>query len=232
VNRSSGPLDESDPATSSPTPESYTWPLVALVLVILPQVLVPAHDRVGPPLLVPIIEGAALLTMLAIAALPGAVPARTRPAVLAALGVLVLANAGAAIRLVTLVLGNGFEHHGYGVDRLLIAGAMVLATNLITFALLYWQLDGGGPDGRAAGSDVRYRDFQFPQLAEPEKAPPGWQPRFADYLYVAYTNVVAFSPTDTLPFTRRAKGLMTLQSVTTLAVLVVVLARVINALPS
>ncbi len=232
MDRSRGPLDAPDPEPSPPTPESYTWPLVALVVVILPQVLVPAHDRVGPPLLVPILEAAALLTMLAIAAIPGAVPARARPLVLGALVVLVLANAAAGIRLVALVLGNGFEHKGYGVDRLLVAGGLVLATNLITFALLYWQLDGGGPDGRAAGSDARYRDFHFPQQAEPERAPPDWQPLFADYLYLAYTNVVAFSPTDTLPFTRRAKGLMTLQSVTSLTVLVVVLARVINVLPS
>ena len=63
-------------------------------------------------------------------------------------------------------------------------------------------------------------------------APPNWQPRFPDHLYMAFTNVVAFSPTDAMPLTHRAKALMALQSMISLTVLVVVLARVINILPS
>jgi hypothetical protein len=49
---------------------------------------------------------------------------------------------------------------------------------------------------------------------------------------LAYTNVVAFSPTDTLPLTHRVKGLMAIQLMISLAVLVVVISRVINILPS
>jgi hypothetical protein len=97
--------------------------------------------------------------------------------------------------------------------------------------LLYWQLDTGGPSGRLVHSEP-YPDFQFPQTGAEGLAPPGWQPRFQDHLYLAYTNVVAFSPTDTLPLTHRVKGLMATQSMISLAVLVVVISRVINILPS
>src|SRR3954453_13068669 len=80
-------------------PESYTWPLLTVVLVIVPQVLIPPAHRVGPPLLVPIVEGIALVVLLAIAAKPGPVPRSARSLVLALFGLLVLANAVAAVRL-------------------------------------------------------------------------------------------------------------------------------------
>ena len=213
-------------------PETYTWPLVAIVVVILPQVLVPVHDRVGPPLLVPIIEAVVFLIMVVIAAKPGPVPRSARPLVLFLFGVLILANAAAAARLVVLVLDGGkVDGVALTADRLLVAGALVLGTNVITFGLLYWQLDGGGPIGRAA-DPMPYPDFQFPQTATTGLAAPGWRPRFPDHLYVAFTNVVAFSPTDTMPLTVRAKALMAMQSLISVAVLVVVLARVINILPT
>jgi hypothetical protein len=214
------------------TQESYTWPLVAIVVAILPQVIVPNNDRIGPPLLVPIVEAAAFLAMLVIAAKPGPVPRGARPFVLSLFCVLILANAGATIRLVLLVLNGGtVDGAPLSADRLLVAGALVLTTNVITFALLYWQLDSGGPAGRTV-DPAPYPDFQFPQTATSGLAAPGWQPRFHDYLYLAFTSALAFSPTDTLPLVGRAKGLMAMQSVISLSVLVVVLARVINILPT
>jgi uncharacterized membrane protein len=214
------------------SPESYTWPLVAIVLVILPQLLIPTRDRVGPPLLVPIIESIAFLVMLAIAAKPGPVPRRARPVILVLFAVLVLANTIAAARLVVLVLDNGkVDGAPLTANRLLVAGVLVLGTNVVTFGLLYWQLDGGGPAGRVA-RPAPYPDFQFPQTATSGLVAPGWGPHFWDHLYVAFTNVVAFSPTDTMPLTGRAKGLMALQSMISLGVLVVVVSRVINILPT
>jgi uncharacterized membrane protein len=212
--------------------ESYTWPLLAVVLVILVQVLIPSNDRVGPPLFVPVIEGIVLLVLLAIAARPGPVPRGARSVVLALFGTLVLANAVAAGRLVTLVLGSG-KVNGVTltVERLLVAALLVLVVNVVTFALLYWQLDGGGPAGRVA-HPAPFPDFQFPQTGTSGLAAPGWRPRFGDHLYLAFTAMVAFSPTDTMPLTLRVKGLMALQSVISLCVLVVVLARVINILPA
>lgn len=213
-------------------PESYTWPLLALLIAILPQVLVPAGKRVGPPLLVPIIEGAVFLAMVVIAAKPGPVPRGARPVVLSLFSLLIVANAAAAVRLVLLVLnGDSFDGVAISANRLLVGGSLVLTTNVITFGLFYWQLDSGGPAGRAL-TPVPYPDFEFPQIATAGLAHPGWQPRFHDHLYLAFTNAIAFSPTDTMPLTGRAKALMALQSVISLAVLVVVLARVINVLPT
>jgi hypothetical protein len=217
-------------ATHHPV-ESYTWPLIAIALIIAPQVLIPEQERIGPPLLIPLVEAVAFIAMLAIAARPGPVPRSAHHLVLALFGVLALANAAAAGHLVSLALHFGESGPHFTPGRLLTAGALVLATNVVTFGLLYWELDGGGPAARTVGAD-RYPDFEFPQRATPELAPPGWRPLFADYLYVAFTNIVAFSPTDTMPLSRNAKGLMALQAMVSAAVLVVVLARVINILPT
>ncbi len=212
-------------------PESYTWPLLAVIVTILPQVLIPSNHRIGPPLLVPVIEVAAFVAMLVIAARPGPVPRGARPLVLFLFSLLVLSNTTATIRLVLLVLDGGkVDGAVLTPSRLLVAGALVLTTNIITFALLYWQLDSGGPAGRAS-DPVPYPDFEFPQTAAAGLSAPGWQPRFHDYLYLAFTSALTFSPADTLPLVGRAKGLMALQSVISLSVLVVVLARVINILP-
>jgi uncharacterized membrane protein len=217
--------------TGDRRPESYTWPLLTAVVAVLPQALVPARSRVGPPLVVPVVESVALLVLLLIAARPGPVPRSARSVLLVLFGLLVAANALAAARLVTLVLDGG-EVDGVALTpgRLLVAAVLVLEVNVVTFALVYWEVDGGGPAGRTA-DPAPFPDFQFPQTGTEGLAEPGWQPRFGDHLYVAFTNLVAFSPTDTLPLTRRVKGLMALQSMISLAVLVVVLARVINILP-
>lgn len=212
-------------------PESYTWPLVVVVSAVLPQALIPGRYRVGPPLVVPVVETVALLALLAIVARPGPVPRGARSVVLVLFGLLVSANTFAAARLVALVLDDGtFEGAAPSAGRLLVAALLVLVVNVVTFALLYWELDGGGPAGRIV-VPAPYPDFQFPQTATEGLAQPGWQPRFGDHLYVAFTNLVAFSPTDASPLTLRVKGLMALQSLISLGVLVVVLARVINILP-
>jgi hypothetical protein len=212
--------------------ESYTWPLLCVVAVVLLQALIPARNRVGPPMVVPGAELVALLVLLVIAARPGPVPRGARTGVLVLFGSLVTANAAAAGRLVTLVLRDG-EVDGVTLTagRLLVAASLVLLVNVVTFALLYWELDGGGPAARAA-EPPPFPDFQFPQTGTEGLAAPGWRPRFGDHLYVAFTNLVALSPTDTLPLTLRVKGLMALQSTISLGVLVVVLSRVINILPS
>ncbi len=219
-------------APDQPRPESYTWPLLAIGAIILPQAVIPPQYRVGPPPLVPAVEAVVLVVLLAIAARPGPVPRGARRVVFTLIGVLVVANTVAAARLVTLVLeGGDVDGEALSAGRLLVAATLILVANVVTFALLYWQLDGGGPAGRIA-DPAPFPDFQFPQTGTQGLAAPGWRPRFGDHLYVAFTNLVAFSPTDALPLTLRAKGLMALQSLVSLAVLVVVLARVINILPA
>ena len=112
---------------------------------------------------------------------------------------------------------------------LLASGAAIYLTNIIAFGIWYWELDRGGPFARAAAASP-YPDFLFPQMSSPELAPPHWAPRFLDYLYVSFTNVVAFSPTDTMPLSRWAKTLMAAQSVVALSTTALVIARAVNVL--
>src|SRR6478672_6701425 len=215
-------MTEKPPARSGRggrAPESYVWPLVALVLVILPQVLVPANMREGPPVVVPIIEGAVVLVLVAVAAKPGPVPRAARPLILTLSVVLIVANTAAAARLVVLVLQSTPPGQPPPtVTQLLVGAGIVIATNIVTFGLLYWQIDGGGPAGRVVRARP-YPDFQFPQTQTEGLGPPGWQPRYPDYLYVAFTNVLAFSPTDTNPLTHRVKAAMAIQSLVSLSVI-------------
>jgi len=207
------------------------WPLTALILVILPQVLVPEGMREGPPVIVPVVEGCVALVLLAVAAKPGPVPRGARPLILTLFAVLMAANTAAAVRLVTVVLRSTPPGETQRtVTQLLVGAAIVLATNVVTFGLFYWQIDGGGPDGRLVHAKP-FPDFQFPQTLTEGLGPANWQPRFLDHLYLAFTNVTAFSPTDTMPLTHRAKGLMAIQSLISLSVIGLVLSRVINILP-
>jgi hypothetical protein len=95
------------------------------------------------------------------------------------------------------------------------------------FALLYWELDSGGAAARAHRLP-RHADFAFPQQLNPDIAPAGWRPRFIDYLYLGFTNATAFSPTDTMPLAPWAKVAMTVQSLISLAILGLVVARAVN----
>jgi len=112
---------------------------------------------------------------------------------------------------------------------LLGSGAAIYVTTVIVFGIWYWELDRGGPFARRQGSRP-YPDFMFPQMTERELAPPNWRPEFFDYLYVSITNVVAFSPTDTMPMTRRAKAMMTVQAVISVTTLALVISRAVNVL--
>jgi hypothetical protein len=95
---------------------------------------------------------------------------------------------------------------------------------------LYWQIDRRGPYGRASKLSVK-PDWVFPQPATPEDLPSDWRPVFLDYLYLGYNTATAFSPTDALPLTHRAKMLMMTESTISLLTSVVVLSRAINELP-
>ena len=84
-------------------------------------------------------------------------------------------------------------------------------TNVIAFGLWFWAVDQGGPVRRHE-PDPPPHDFQFPQLENPQLAEPGWYPKLFDYLYISFTNSIAFSPTDAMPLSRRAKALMLAES--------------------
>jgi hypothetical protein len=112
---------------------------------------------------------------------------------------------------------------------LLGIGGDVWLTNILVFAIWYWEFDRGGPGARARA--IRpHPDFVFPQMTSPQLAHHDWEPRFVDYLYVSYTNAAAFSPTDTLPFTAWPKLAMALQSLVSLGTAALVIARAVNIL--
>jgi len=100
--------------------------------------------------------------------------------------------------------------------------------NMLIFTLIYWLLDRGGPDARA-GKDT-YPDFDFPAMDDSEKVRPGWQPGIVDYLFLGFTTSTAFSPTEAMPLTPRAKLLVIVQSSISLITIAVVAARTVNIL--
>ncbi len=113
--------------------------------------------------------------------------------------------------------------------KLLLTGGAVWISNNIVFALLYWEVDGGGSVARTLRRP-EYPDLAFPQHMSPQLAPPGWRPMFIDYLYLGMTNGLAFSPTDVMPLVPWAKIAMALQSLISLAILGLVVARAVNIL--
>ena len=148
-----------------------------------------------------------------------------RVATLGLTGLLSAAN-GAAIVLLVHLLVNGARAQA---PLLLRAGIHMWCMNVLVFALWFWELDNGGPVARqTAGPDGR--DFLFPQQTLPEPSAARWQPLFLDYLYLAFTNATAFSPTDALPLSRWAKMLMLVESATSLVLAVMVAARAVNIL--
>ena len=140
-----------------------------------------------------------------------------------------LSNLFAIVRLCDGILSSDQPEFAQQPTQLLGIGAIVWATNVIAFALWYWELDRGGPGRRADGTTAP-PDFLFPQMSDPDLAAPGWTPAFVDYFYTSFTNATAFSPTDVLPLARWAKLVMMLQSAVSLVTVGLVVARAVNVL--
>lgn len=200
---------------------------LAMVVAIGLQLVLPARLVIRPPWLLPSLEGLLLIGL--VAANPTRIDRTSstlRTASIALIALISLANAWSTLELIKgLVQGTS----GDNASLLLSRGASVYITNIIVFALWYWEWDRGGAVARAKG--VRpYPDFLFPQMSDPHLAPADWEPTFLDYLYVSFTNASAFSPTDTMPMSRWAKMLMLLQSAIALLTVAFVIARAINVL--
>jgi uncharacterized membrane protein len=182
---------------------------------------------IGPNWLLPVVEGALLIALVTSLPSRGNRPhAGHRWFALSVVGLVTLVNIVSIGLLVHYLLG----HHAHVQGRPLIAsGAVLLATNILLFAVWFWEFDRGGPVSRFMNPDV-LPDFQFPQMENPQFAPKPWRPGFLDYLYMSLTNATAFSPTDTMPLTQSAKILMSLQSVTSLITIALVVARAVNIL--
>jgi hypothetical protein len=186
------------------------WLVPALAVVLLaPLALTVPHSRM----------------LRSASALPSALRPSRRVASVAVLAVITAANAASIVLLVHLLVNGATTH----ANELLRAGIHMWAMNVIVFGLWFWQLDGGGPLQRRLDPG-RPRDFLFPQQTLADAADARWEPAFVDYLFVAYTNATAFSPTDTLPLSDWAKLLMIVESAASLLLAIMVVARAVNIL--
>ena len=198
--------------------------VVVVVIIVSIQLALPPSVTIGPIWMVPLLELTGIPIALAIRRVEdheGRILRRTMDAYLILLVVACVMN---AVLLLVSMLRGADESGVY----LLFAGFGVLAINVLSFGLVYWWLDGGGPETRLAGA-VTQQDFLFPQQGMASKT--SWTPGLVDYLFTAYTNIIAFSPTDTMPLTHRVKILFTVQSSTAVLTIVVTLSRAINLIP-
>ena len=219
------------PGWARPKEGEVRWPAALTVLAAIGlQLVIPERLVVPPRWLLPAIEFALLALLVAVD--PWRIRHDRHPrdhrlirtVSLTLVAVASLANMWSAVRLI-----QGLVHgtEGQEAGALLAVGAAIWATNVIVFALWYWEFDRGGPVARANGRH-RHPDFQFTQMQTPALAHDEWEPIFVDYLYLSFTNAAAFSPTDTLPLSRWAKMAMLTQSCVSLATVILVIARAVN----
>jgi uncharacterized membrane protein len=220
---------ENKPAWGVVARTEARWPAtLAVIAAIVLYLTLPNRYVFGPRLALPILE-AVLIIPLSLAA-PNRTINETRWQRWAAIALIAIMNVATVGSLALLI--DRLLHGGKLVGSNILFGAFeIWLTNIIVFALWYWELDRGGPDERSMPSH-RQPDFLFPQMINPECTVAHWSPGFLDYLYVAYTNATAFSPTDTLPLTPMAKTLMMIQSLASLVTVVLVAARAVNILTS
>ena len=207
--------------------ESRVAVSAAMAVAIVLLAVLPSRVANHPRWLIPGLAG--LLLLIVIIVNPIRVDAqarRLRPIAFALLALVSLGNAVSAGRLIVdLVNSSGIRRP----ETLLLTGAAIWATNVIVFAVWYWEFDRGGPAARAQARHP-YPDFLFPQLSDPEFAPPDWEPNFVDYLFLSFTNATAFSPTDTMPLATWAKLTMLGQASVSILTLALVIARAVNIL--
>jgi uncharacterized membrane protein len=147
---------------------------------------------------------------------------------LALLAVLVAVNAFYLAGLI-FFLNSGNASDG----QVLVRGAVLIwATNVVAFAVWYWEIDRGGPFARAPEHERPEErvDLLFPQMTVDLPGWERWLPGFTDYLFVALTAGTAFSPTDTMPLSARTKTLMGIESLISLLTIAVIAARAVNVL--
>jgi uncharacterized membrane protein len=215
------------PAWRRPHEVEHRWPVaLAIAFAIALQFLTPQDLAFDPKWLLPAVEVTLLVGLLVVN------PFRIdrESSALRMLGIALVCVATLALlwstgRLV-LVLVRG---HGEEPGKVLLSGAVIWLTNVIVFSVWYWLTDRGGPAARANARKI-HPEFLFPQMTTPELTHNEWRPLYVDYLYLAFTNSTAFSPTDTMPLARWAKLAMTVQACMSFLIVVLVIARAVNAL--
>lgn len=219
------PLDASD----EPRGEARAPVVIVLLVVIGSFFLMPEQLLPGPEWLMPAILASFLVALVVTD--PGRIDRRSvgvRRIRMGLVVVLVGGTAWATVNLTTDLINGGTEISD-SATSLLRAGGLVWLGLIVSFAFLYWELDLGGP-GERAHKQREHPDLAFPQDANPSICRPGWRPVFVDYLYLGFTNALAFSPTDVMPLAHWAKLAMAIESFTSLLILGLVIARAVNVL--
>lgn len=209
----------------------------AIVVVAILQIFLINHLSLGPRWLAPAAEIALLLPLAAMfrirqkrarhTAAEGQIT-QSRVIRFLALGLIALMmvmNFAALAELVRALLAGRSETG----TTLLIDAVIIWMINIIVFALWFWGLDGGGPAVRHAQGKPSF-EFLFPQALLNQSDAARFSPGFVDYLFLAFTNATAFSPTDTMPLSQRAKLLMMAQAMISLLTIAFVAARAVNIL--
>ena len=206
------------------------WPValavfIYIVITIVLRLVVPRRESLGPHWLIPLVEIVLLVVLVLAHPSSAAERARLRKVAIALIALLVVS----ALLSTTILIGELIKGSKVteSADSLLASGVLVYLGNALAFGLLYWQLDSGGPLARYR-RDHEHRDFAFTQQLSPELAPPDWRPQYVDYFVLGFTTSTAFSPTDVMPLTPWAKLTMSLQSLISLAVVGLVIARAVN----
>jgi hypothetical protein len=208
--------------------EESRWPPALAILAVLGLLaMLPQHVQ-ALPVWVSYVAASAVLVPMAAVTLTRASTLWLR---IERMMVLLLAGAYAANTIAQLADMIGLIRLSPPETRassLLSSSLVIWVSNVLTFSLLYWQIDRGGPHARVSNVSAR-PDWLFPQAA-PEATSPDWRPLFLDYLYLGYNTATGFTPAEVAPLSLRAKMLMMLESAISLLTLVIVAARAVNAI--
>jgi uncharacterized membrane protein len=225
--------DTGQPSVGDPVLAEPRWPVALAISCFIAITLglhfaVPDHPRLGPVWLIPTLEVAMLALLLAadpVRIASGAYRRRLRRASLTVVMILAVAVLASTGKLIDELIRGAKVTQSAG--PLLASGALIWFGNVLVFGLLYWLLDSGGPVARYR-RERPYPDFAFPQQLSPELAPDTWRPHYVDYLVLGLTTSTAFSPTDVMPMRAWAKLTMAFQSIISLGLFGLVIARAVN----
>lgn len=209
----------------------HRWPVaLAILALVLLLGLLPDRVRFVPQWVVYFAGLIALVPIAGVAATKSSFWLRVERAVMFV--AFVLAAAATVVNLLNLVTVMIEHPKDISGVQLLSSSIGVWVTNVIMFSLLYWQIDRDGPEARLTPHETK-PDWLFPQETAPSTdVAPGWHPSFVDYLYLGFSTATAFSTTDAMPLTARAKLLMMLEASFSLTTIAVVASRAINILGS
>jgi hypothetical protein len=219
--------------------ENRLVPTAAVLVAIVAYALLPENLLFAPRYVIGAVEVVLLVTL--VASNPRRLVRRTR-----------LSRGASALLAATVIVTNlvslGMLVHSLvkpstSGGSLLLGAMQVWLTNVIGFALLYWELDRGGPVARRRlrRDELPAADWRFShdengdnvsEVAATSSERSGWVPTFIDYLYLSLTNSSAFSPTDTMPLSTRAKALMGVEATAALLTTLLVIARAVGSLTS